>query len=232
MLDDIAALAGSESDVKYWIMGHSRGGALANLISAKLPAELEQSAGIFAYTFEAPAVVDDNAVSDADQYNYIHNYSCSDDIVTMVPPAEWGMTLYGNTYQLDTEGVDALLSDELKKLGSNVEYIEKSKRSKYTADAIIQKLLTKIPSRAAYSEKVTDHFRTLDDRDVTIEYTPQDTFTKLIGVIFGEGLSIEGITDRINEAYPAMEACIRGYLIEKEIMDGSAEDTKKDCVIS
>ena len=226
VLDDIAALAGSESDVKYWIMGHSRGGALANLISAKLPAELEQSAGIFAYTFEAPAVVDDNAVSDADQYNYIHNYSCSDDIVTMVPPAEWGMTLYGNTYQLDTEGVDALLSDELKKLGSNAEYIEKSKRSKYTADAIIQKLLTKIPSRAAYSEKVTDHFRTLDDRDVTIEYTPQDTFTKLIGVIFGEGLSIEGITDRINEAYPAMEACIRGYLIEKEIMDGSAEDTK------
>ena len=115
--DDIAALADTDK-VSYWITGESRGGAIANVLAAKLPDKLDgKDAKIFAYTFESPATVDADSAS-ASACKYIHNYVCSDDIVTLIPV--WGMTRYGVTHDLKTKDTDSGLVDELAKLGKLV----------------------------------------------------------------------------------------------------------------
>ena len=82
-LDGIASLGGENA--KYWIMGQSRAGALANLIAAKLSERLTNAEGkIYAYTFETPATVDAAlAQKDTAKYAYIHNSLASDDIVPL-----------------------------------------------------------------------------------------------------------------------------------------------------
>ena len=100
----IGHIAGLKTDdnTRYWIMGQSRGGALANILSAKLPDKTGISRkNIFAYTFESPATVDGSVFSSSSEniskYGYIHNYRCTDDIITYLPP--WEMTRYGEEYR-------------------------------------------------------------------------------------------------------------------------------------
>ena len=85
VLDGIASLGGENA--RFWIMGQSRGGALANLVAAKLSDKLGGANGrIYAYTFEAPATVDGAlAQTKAAEFAYIHNYIASDDMVPLVP---------------------------------------------------------------------------------------------------------------------------------------------------
>ncbi len=225
VLGKIAALSdGADGKVKYWITGHSRGGAITDLLSAKLPDALSargKTADIYGYTFEAPAVVDADLVSDQSKYGYIHNYSCSDDIVTMVPPADWGMTLYGVRHELKTEETDAKLNEELEKLGSSAKLDEEDVLGDYTAEYIIGKLLSRIPERKDYTRQLTDTVTTSDGQSKTLEYTPQGTFVRLMEVLFGDDrISTEGIADRMEEAEPALDAYIRAYLTEKGKLEG------------
>ena len=88
-----------------------RGGALANLIAAKLPGKLgTANKGVYAYTFESPATTDASlALTGSGQYSYIHNYLSGDDIVPLLPM--WGMVRYGNEYELKSEETELALAD-------------------------------------------------------------------------------------------------------------------------
>lgn len=218
---------GTEGNVKYWIMGHSRGGALADLISAKLPAALREhgkEAEIFGYTFEAPAVVDAKMIDDQSKYRYIHNYSASDDIVTMVPPAKWGMTLYGEKHEIKSEETDAKVNEELEKLGSKARLADEPGLGDMTPEHIIEKLLERIPTRKAYTEKITDTFTMPDGTEVDAG-TPQDIFVKLMEAVFGENrISTAGLADRMSEAAPALDQLIRACLTEAGKLQGTEYD--------
>ncbi len=204
-------LEGETGKVKYWVMGQSRGGALANLIAAKLPEKLgEANDGIYAYTFEAPAVID--IVEDQSKYTYIHNYICSDDIVTMVPP--WGMTLFGVKHELKTEETDAKLNEELEKLGSEARLNLDQDYGKLTPENAVAALTSRIPDRAGYSADRADFFKSMEGEDVTVNYNYQELFMKLMGILFGDGLALDGIADHVTEAAPLAENAIRAYAIE------------------
>ena len=118
MVESVTGIAGS-GNVKYWIMGQSRGGAYSNVLAARLLDQAGVSAKrIYAYTFEAPNTVEQSAVPDNEsRYDFIHNYICDDDIVTAVPM--WGMTRYGVTHLLNTPENEAALP--------GVRYMEKPK---------------------------------------------------------------------------------------------------------
>ena len=224
VLGKIAALSEGEENVRYWISGHSRGGAIANLISAKLPKALGRKSSIYAYTFESPAVVDKEMIESPEEYGYIHNYCCSDDIVTMVPPEKWGMTVYGTRRELKTSETDALLNDELMKLGSKARLADESMLGIYDAEYIIGQLLTRIPDRKAYTEKVADPF-TMPDGTKVNPGTPQETFVKLMDLIFGEDkIELAGLSDRIGEAAPLIEPVVRAYMIETGKIEGDEYD--------
>lgn len=88
------------SNIKLWISGFSRGGAVANLLAAKLNQESDISRSqIYAYTFATPAPVKSSAMSGTTADN-IFNIVSEQDVVPRVPLKGWGFSRYGVTYYL------------------------------------------------------------------------------------------------------------------------------------
>ena len=181
MIDGIADL-GTGEKVRYWLTGHSRGGAIANVLAAHLPDRLgDRNAGIYAYTFEAPATVDEETAGSGD-YRYIHNYLCSDDFVTMIPG--WGMTRYGDSHELTDKKRDEGLSDELKSLGSEAAGHKMRIVVKTDADKLAANIAAAVPTRADYSKERTDKVTASDGTVHEITYTYQDSMVKLMDFVF------------------------------------------------
>jgi hypothetical protein len=108
---------GIEGNIKFWIVGYSRGGAVAGLVgklyndSCNLFGCTGQLQGyckdikianedIYTYTFESPMGYDsflDNALG---KYDNIHNVVNDDDIVTKIPLKEWGFSRPGVDHKL------------------------------------------------------------------------------------------------------------------------------------
>ena len=83
--------------VVYWVTGHSRGAAIANIIASKL---IDGGEKVFSYNFACPG---STTASDADSYEGIFNVVNEDDMVTYLPFEEWGFTRYGKTARLDMD---------------------------------------------------------------------------------------------------------------------------------
>lgn len=218
----------ASGDIKFWIMGQSRGGALANLAAKKASGEVTSSENIYAYTFESPATAEKDQVSKA-KCGFIHNYLTSDDIVTMVPP--WGMSRYGNTYELKAEIENKNLSKSdineiLKRLGSKAELSEESILDTIDPKDIINKLEATIGSRADYSKAREDKFKAIDSgKKVTISYDYQTVFQNLMRMLFGgKGIDTTGIADKLQDVVACLEPLLRGYMIEQ----GEIEATRTD----
>ena len=87
------------------ITGHSRGGAIANLLAARLTGldgtadQLAPASGIYAYTFAAPGSTREANRQDA-EYGTIFNVVNEADIVTQLPLSTWGYGRYGTTVSL------------------------------------------------------------------------------------------------------------------------------------
>lgn len=87
------------------ITGHSRGGAIANLLAADLDvpeddvSALAPSSGIYAYTFAAPCAT--RAADRHDEaFGNIFNVVNEADIVTQLPLSSWGFGRYGSKVTL------------------------------------------------------------------------------------------------------------------------------------
>ena len=92
------------SSVKVLVTGHSRGGAVGNIVAASLTDALG-SDNVYAYTFATPNVtVSENARSDS--YSNIFNIINPEDFVSNVPLSGWGYTRYGVDMYLPTVNVD------------------------------------------------------------------------------------------------------------------------------
>lgn len=85
-------------NLKIWVCGFSRGGAIANLLGARLTLEsgIEKD-NIFVYTFATPNTVYDRAAVFTDN---IFNIISETDTVPRVPPASWGFVRYGTDLYL------------------------------------------------------------------------------------------------------------------------------------
>lgn len=85
----------SGTTAKIWITGHSRGGAVANLLAHELSSKYAAS-NVYAYTFASAKVVT-KKIDDANIFNYL----IQEDIVPKVPP---GYVRYGKDIVLNTKG--------------------------------------------------------------------------------------------------------------------------------
>ncbi len=95
----VTARLGAAQDLVYWITGHSRGAALANILSARL---IDEGKSVFAYTFATPSTTVNGSRSDA-KYNSIFNFANTSDFVTYVPLEQWDFGRFGNTKELTLE---------------------------------------------------------------------------------------------------------------------------------
>ena len=93
-----------KGDVKIWLVGYSRGAAVANLLGHYLAEETTpggikiQRKNLYAYTFATPAGVSEKYMDDADTNMF--NFVSPVDVVPMVAPAQWGFGRYGQTIQI------------------------------------------------------------------------------------------------------------------------------------
>ncbi len=90
----------ADTRVKFWITGFSRGAAVANVTAHNLNTAILDGTlsalpdDVFAYTFESPrTVTTDEPGFDGDKN--IFNIVNPTDLVTQIPPAEWGYVRYG-----------------------------------------------------------------------------------------------------------------------------------------
>lgn len=90
--------AGVKDPVKFFITGHSRGAAAANLTAASLT---DRKKDVYAYTFAAPAV---STEAKTEGYENIFNIVQTDDLVTQVPLAQWGYRRWGVDRLLPARG--------------------------------------------------------------------------------------------------------------------------------
>ena len=95
------ATALKEGRVKFWIVGYSRPGAVANITAKRLTDVYGQAGNdIYSYTFEAPAGgVDAAAINESWTYNgiyaNIHNIINTSDLIPHVAPKQMGFKRYG-----------------------------------------------------------------------------------------------------------------------------------------
>ncbi|MBR4907364.1 MAG: hypothetical protein IKZ44_11015, partial [Clostridia bacterium] len=85
-----------EATPVFWLSGHSRGAAIANIVSSTYVDEGEK---VFAYTYASPNTTA-NTEASAEKYDCIFNLVNGDDFVPMLPMPEWGFTRYGRTATL------------------------------------------------------------------------------------------------------------------------------------
>ena len=84
-------------DVVYWVTGHSRGAAIANIICAEL---IDDNETVYGYTFAAPATTV-SSTKNAAKYDSIFNIVNESDVVTYVPLPQWDFGVFGDEISLD-----------------------------------------------------------------------------------------------------------------------------------
>lgn len=80
-----------KDSVKFWITGHSRGAAVANLYAKRMNETIGKE-NVYAYTFATPRV---STVGKKVGYENIFNYLNPGDFVTEVAPVKWNYKRYG-----------------------------------------------------------------------------------------------------------------------------------------
>ena len=100
----------------FWVTGHSRGAAVANLISAKL---VDSGETVYSYNFACP----NNTLSqNTADYDTIFNVVNEDDLVSYLPFSSWGYRRFGHTARLD---MDSDMRDEWKSMmGESYDHAE------------------------------------------------------------------------------------------------------------
>ena len=107
---DISA-ALNEGRVKFWVVGYSRGGAVANITAKRLTDNYAKNGNyIYSYSFEAPmGGVDSEEINESWTYNGIyanlHNVINTGDLVPQIPPKQLGFKRYGVDHYMP--GTDA-----------------------------------------------------------------------------------------------------------------------------
>ncbi len=101
-LDDILPEHILGKELKLWITGFSRGGAIANILAAMYDRDKKDfPCEIYAYTFAAPKTVTKESHNPhSKQYDNIINILSPNDPIYNIPPKEWDFVRYGRTAAL------------------------------------------------------------------------------------------------------------------------------------
>lgn len=91
-----------EGSLVYWVTGHSRGAAIANILSAEL---IDTNKKVYGYTYASPSVTTSTDVTST-KYNSIFNIKNGSDVVTCVPLPEWGFGTYGISIKADIRSMN------------------------------------------------------------------------------------------------------------------------------
>ena len=91
ILKELEIYVSNKKNVTYWVTGHSRGAAIANILGAYL---YDSNKEAFVYTFASPNTTTKDDYNSS-KYNFIFNIINKEDFVPMLPMNQWGFNRYG-----------------------------------------------------------------------------------------------------------------------------------------
>ena len=127
---------------KLWLVGYSRGGAIANVMSSKILSDETskfKKDNMFTYTFEAPrGLTQEHATA----YDNVFNIINSADVFTKVCPEEYGLYRCGKDIDIYNKNVDALIQAYdpdavIPTFKSNILYRDDAQWAKYFVQCLL-----------------------------------------------------------------------------------------------
>lgn len=177
------------NETVFFITGHSRGGAISNLLGMRLADEgMFEVSNIFVYTFACPNVIQDKEKISEEKSGFIWNIINPEDAVPALPPRrkDWHFQKYGKRLAI----VNRWNTDEKKytetylpKMNSYFNKFLGRDYYPFMSGSFIQSQITRV---------VTDNYKTLHDYNTSIWNFP-DTAKKMINKIFPEDKKTAGI---------------------------------------
>lgn len=176
-----------KGDVRFWLTGHSRGGAVANLLAVRLNKSYGKSK-VYAYTFATPRV---STAAKSKGYENIYNFINSGDFVTEVAPSAWKYKRYGKDIILSYNKLGGMKKTFKNKSGEDYEgYTEAQKKALLKAFiSYCGKNVNAYYTKKTYTTKPSFFFGTGGE---TFEASPADFCQKGIGYMFA-GNTAEGL---------------------------------------
>lgn len=205
----------NSNDTEFFVTGHSRGAAVANMVSARL-IDKGDFAKISAYTFACPNTTM-NEASQNEAYKSIINVVNPQDFICYIPLPQWGYKRYGQTVELpdaDTiENFDRLYKDmEKAYLADNCEPLLDFPNKGRDVKNIINYLSVLAPTPEDYYQK--------EISVAGFQLTMYDYMMKLAAVMSGENPILHGLfmlsCKAIPEVCPITEFVFSG-LSENEL---------------
>ncbi|MDR3292864.1 MAG: hypothetical protein LBT20_02030 [Clostridiales bacterium] len=128
-LEDFLGAGFDYANTKFFITGHSRGAAVANLIAADLSGNWTnlgaERTNVFAYTFATPNVAKVSEL-EADTYRNIFNFVNAEDMIPYMPFAKWGFWKYGKTFLMNHGDMSTYVAGVKYKVLTGDDYITKN----------------------------------------------------------------------------------------------------------
>lgn len=134
VLDFIRAYAANyavSGNLKVWISGYSRGGAVANLTAAALidnPVSVFgenvalTSENIYTYTFEAPMAAETANTPRDEKYQNIYNIISKNDLIPLLAPENLGFDRYGTDHILEDNVSQMAMLQQLSQINPLLYY--------------------------------------------------------------------------------------------------------------
>lgn len=207
---------------KVWVMGYSRGGAVANLLGADLneaPSDFATSKDdIYIYTFECP-----RAALTSVEYPNIFNTVDDNDIVTAVYPMTW---------DLNRHGLTGIIGDSDKKIMiKSFSFFDSSHMTdvgEYDQSDYISELMTFFAanvSRKDYADNIQPYLYTLCDLIFGLDSDEFNVFTDFVKLA---GDNIMSDSQLLSKALPLLSGSTDDSVIDPfvELVLNNAEKAR------
>lgn len=235
-LDEYISNQGITGDIKLWLVGYSRSGAVANLVAGELNDEMNYGStnvngatlaydDLYCYTF-SPAQGADADKVDNSNYENIHSVINQNDIVPLVAPEEWGFGRYGNVYLLPS-ATTAGFSESKSTMLTHFNSMTGLSRNDYD-----------VSEYASYVDVETDwksiwpggnKFVTISIKDNS-KYPTNKLLTNTADYVAGDLKTRAEYVDKLETAVRTLLESAKGYgtSISDDIIDQLVEDLTKN----
>ena len=160
VIDECDRLFSERNNVHFLVTGHSRGGAVANIVSYVLSEEKEYTKKdlVFGITLASPNV----SKSIDTEMNNIYNFVNKDDIITLIPlnvhNSPWAYKRYGETILMDINSGNKRLNKLIIKYYQRITGEEFVPIEEGDTDDVIESVLTLSPAPSDYYSRKSHAF--------------------------------------------------------------------------
>lgn len=173
--------------LKFLVTGHSRGAAVANLVSKSL-IDTHGPNNVYAYTFATPNTTTDENAGD-NRYSGIFNFVNPEDFIAHIPLKDWGFTKYGTTIAFPQNNGSDSYNEKLEKVSA---YYKELKGRELKTFGGTQKQDKFISAAYKLAPTVTDYYDTKYEI-AGLELSVYEYMTVVANVLNNENIISNGL---------------------------------------